>query len=51
VKAILGQSEIGSDTMPAACGIERMQLLVGRSRTIEIVISSDDTDAEMAAYG
>lgn len=50
--ALLGQPEVGSGLLPAGGGIERLATLVGRARALEIVISSQDYDAETAErYG
>jgi enoyl-CoA hydratase/carnithine racemase len=50
--ALLGQPEVGSGLVPAGGGIERLAALVGLSRAVEIVVSSDDYDADTAAqYG
>ena len=50
--AVLGQPEVGSGILPAGGGIERLSMLVGRARALEIVISSDDYDADTAQqYG
>jgi enoyl-CoA hydratase/carnithine racemase len=50
--ALLGQPEVGSGLLPAGGGIERLAALVGRARAMEIVVSSDDYDADTAQqYG
>jgi enoyl-CoA hydratase/carnithine racemase len=50
--ALLGQPEVGSGLLPAGGGIERLAALVGRARAMEIIVSSDDYDAETAQrYG
>jgi len=49
---LLGQPEVGSSLLPAGGGIERLAALVGRARALEIVVSSDDYDADTAQrYG
>jgi len=51
-KAILGHWEVGAGTVPGAGGIERLSALVGRSRALEIIVGSDDFDADTAErYG
>jgi enoyl-CoA hydratase/carnithine racemase len=51
-RAILSQLEVGLGFIPGGGGLERLPSLVGRSRALEIVIGSDDFDAETAErYG
>ena len=51
-KAIFGQPEVGCGLIPGGGALERLPLLVGRSRAIEIVLGSDDFDADTAErYG
>jgi enoyl-CoA hydratase/carnithine racemase len=51
-KAIFGQPEVGFGLIPGGGALERLPLLVGRSRAIEIVLGGDDFDAETAElYG
>src|SRR5260370_19748983 len=51
-KAILGHWEVGGGAMPGGGGIEHLLALVGRSRALEIVIGSEDFDADTAErYG
>jgi enoyl-CoA hydratase/carnithine racemase len=51
-RAIFGQPEVGSGLLPGGGGIERLPLLVGRARALEIILGSDDFDAATAAaYG
>jgi len=51
-KAIFGQPEVGCGLIPGGGALERLPLLVGRARAIEIVLGSDDFNAEMAErYG
>jgi len=51
-KAILGQPEIGIGAFPGGGGMERLHLLTGRARALEILLSGNDYDAETAAqYG
>jgi len=50
--AMLGQPEVGSGLLPAGGGIERLAALVGRARATEIIVSSNDYDADTAQqYG
>src|SRR5258708_5671367 len=51
-RAIFGQPEVGFGLIPGGGALERLPLLVGRSRAIEIVLGGDDFDAEPAErYG
>jgi enoyl-CoA hydratase/carnithine racemase len=51
-KAIFGQPEVGFGLIPGGGALERLPLLVGRSRAIEIVLGADDFDAATAElYG
>jgi enoyl-CoA hydratase/carnithine racemase len=51
-KAIFGQPEVGFGLIPGGGALQRLPLLVGRARAIEIVLGSDDYDAETAErYG
>jgi enoyl-CoA hydratase/carnithine racemase len=51
-KAIFGQPEVGFGLIPGGGALERLPLLVGRSRAIEIVLGADDFDANTAErYG
>jgi enoyl-CoA hydratase/carnithine racemase len=51
-RAIFGQPEVGAGVLPGGGGIERLPLLVGRARALEIILGSDDFDAATAAkYG
>jgi len=51
-RAIFGQPEVGSGLIPGGGALERLPLLVGRSRAIEIVLGADDFDAPTAErYG
>ena len=51
-KAIFGQPEVGCGLIPGGGALERLPLLVGRARTIEIVLGSDDFNADTAErYG
>jgi enoyl-CoA hydratase/carnithine racemase len=44
-KAIFGQPEVGIGLIPGGGALERLPLLVGRSRTLEIVMGASDFDA------
>ena len=51
-KAVFGQPEVGFGLIPGGGALERLPLLVGRSRAIEIILGGDDFDAETAErYG
>ncbi|TYO62145.1 enoyl-CoA hydratase/isomerase family protein [Bradyrhizobium hipponense] len=51
-KAVFGQPEVGIGLIPGGGALERLPLLVGRARAIEIILGSDDFDAETAErYG
>nr|WP_293841375.1 enoyl-CoA hydratase/isomerase family protein [uncultured Arsenicibacter sp.] len=51
-KAVMAQVEIGIGAFPGGGGMERLHLLTGRSRALEIILSGQDYDAETAAlYG
>jgi len=50
--AIFGQPEIGVGLVPGGGALEWLPRLVGRSRALEIVLSADDFDADVAdRYG
>jgi enoyl-CoA hydratase/carnithine racemase len=51
-KAVFGQPEVGAGMFPGGGALERLPLLVGRARALEIILGSDDFDAATAAlYG
>src|SRR5882672_5181427 len=51
-KAIFGQPEVAFGLIPGGGALERLPLLVGRSRAIEIILGGDDFDADTAErYG
>src|SRR4029077_7557894 len=51
-RAIFGQPEVGCGLIPGGGALERLPLLVGRARAIEIVLGSDDFNADTAErYG
>lgn len=49
-KAIFAQVEIGIGSFPGGGGMERLHLLTGKARALEIILSGDDYDAETAAF-
>jgi enoyl-CoA hydratase/carnithine racemase len=50
--ALLGQPEVGAGVIPGGGGTERLPLLTGRGRALEIVLGSDDFDGDTAErYG
>jgi enoyl-CoA hydratase/carnithine racemase len=51
-RGIFAQIEVGAGVFPGGGGTERLPLLVGRARALEIVLGSDDFDAATAEkYG
>jgi enoyl-CoA hydratase/carnithine racemase len=51
-KAVFGQPEVGAGMFPGGGALERLPLMVGRARALEIILGSDDFDADTAAlYG
>lgn len=51
-KAILSQIEVGTGVIPGGGGLERLPALIGRARALEVIVGSDDFDADTAAlYG
>lgn len=51
-RAIFGQLEIGCGAMPGGGGLERLHILAGRARALEIIVSGEDFDADTAErYG
>ncbi|MFE2541875.1 enoyl-CoA hydratase/isomerase family protein [Actinacidiphila glaucinigra] len=51
-RAVLGQPEVGSGVIPGGGGTQRLPLLTGRGRALEIILGSDDFDADTAErYG
>jgi enoyl-CoA hydratase/carnithine racemase len=51
-KAILSQIEVGTGIIPGGGGLDRLPVLIGRARGMEVIIGADDFDAEMAErYG
>ncbi len=50
--AIFSQPEHGFGLIPGAGGIQHLTRLMGRARALEVMLSADDYDAELAArYG
>jgi enoyl-CoA hydratase/carnithine racemase len=50
--AIFGQPEAGLGLIPGAGGIQHLTRLMGRARALEIILSADDYDADLAErYG
>jgi enoyl-CoA hydratase/carnithine racemase len=51
-KAIFGQPEVAGGVLPGGGANERLPQLMGRARALEVIIGSDDFDAETAErYG
>ncbi|MZE70915.1 enoyl-CoA hydratase/isomerase family protein [Streptomyces sp. SID5789] len=51
-RAVLGQPEVGAGITPGGGAPERLPLLVGRGRALEIIAGADDFDADTAErYG
>lgn len=51
-KAIFGQPEVGVGQVPGGGSLERLPLLTGRARALEIVLGANDFDAKTAEdYG
>ncbi len=51
-KAIFGQPEVGTGLIPGGGALQRLPLLVGRARALEIVLGANDFDADTAErYG
>jgi enoyl-CoA hydratase/carnithine racemase len=50
--AIFGQPEAGFGLIPGAGGIQHLARLMGRGRALEVILSADDYDADLAErYG
>ena len=47
-EAIFGQPEVGSGLLPGGGGTERLPRTIGRDRALEVILTSDDYDAETA---
>jgi len=51
-RAIFGQPEVGAGLVPGGGAMERLSVLAGRARALEIVLGADDFDASTAErYG
>ena len=51
-RAVLGQPEVGAGIVPGGGAVERLPGLVGRARALEIILGSNDFDADTAErYG
>jgi enoyl-CoA hydratase/carnithine racemase len=51
-KAIFGQPEVATGLIPGGGALQRLPLLVGRARALEIVLGADDFSADVAErYG
>jgi enoyl-CoA hydratase/carnithine racemase len=51
-KAVFGQIEAGFGSAPGAGGIQHLTRLLGRGRAMEVILSSEDFDADLAErYG
>lgn len=51
-RAILGQPEVGLGAVPGAGGIQQLARLLGRGRALEVILSSEDVNADLAErYG
>jgi len=49
-KAFFGQPEVGSGVIPGGGGSERLPRLIGRDRALEVILSSEDYDADIAEH-
>ena len=50
--AIFAQPEVGLGALPGAGGIQHLTRLLGRARALEVILSADDYDADLAErYG
>lgn len=47
-KAFFGQPEVGSGVIPGGGGGERLPRFIGRDRALEVILSSEDYNAEIA---
>ena len=51
-RAVLSQIEVGIGIIPGGGGLERLPLLIGRARAMEVILGADDYDADTAErYG
>jgi len=50
--AVFAQPEVGLGALPGAGGIQHLTRLLGRARALEVILSADDYDADLAErYG
>ncbi|MDN7182835.1 enoyl-CoA hydratase/isomerase family protein [Caballeronia sp. SEWSISQ10-4 2] len=49
-KAVFGQPEVAAGVLPGGGAIERLPLLTGRARALEIILGADDFDARAAEH-
>ena len=49
-KAFFGQPEVGSGVIPGGGGSERLPRIIGRDRALEVILSSEDYDADIAEH-
>ena len=47
-KAFFGQPEVGSGVIPGGGGSERLPRFIGRDRALEVILSSEDYNADIA---
>jgi enoyl-CoA hydratase/carnithine racemase len=51
-KAVFGQLEASCGAFPGGGGLERLHILAGRARALEVIVSGEDYDADTAElYG
>jgi len=49
---VLGQPELGLGALPGAGGMQHLARLLGRGRALEVILTSQDVDADLAErYG
>ena len=48
--AFFGQPEVGSGVIPGGGGSERLPRLIGRDRALEVILGSEDYDADIAEH-
>jgi len=49
-KAFFGQPEVGSGVIPGGGGSERLPRFIGRDRALEVILSSEDYNADIAEH-
>jgi hypothetical protein len=47
-RAILSQIEVGTGVIPGGGGLDRLPRLIGRARAMEVIVDSEDFDADTA---